>query len=139
MDFKNIIREWLNSFKRDKQKLETKIITYNAIETNIPGEPVQYDRDKLSATNKVNSVVESKAILLAELSNDIECIEYKKAFLEDRLKELNMVEQQVITYRYMVDEYMTWRDISRLVGRTERQCINIRDRAIDKMDKNIID
>jgi DNA-directed RNA polymerase specialized sigma subunit len=134
VDFKNIIREWLNSFKRDKQKLETKIITYNAIETNIPGEPVQYDRDKLSATNKVNSVVESKAILLAELSEEIERIEYKRAFITEGLDKLTNVEQQVIRYRYIEDEYMTWRDISRVVGRSQRQCMSIRDRAIEKMD-----
>jgi DNA-directed RNA polymerase specialized sigma subunit len=134
VDFKNIIREWLNSFKRDKQKLETKIITYNAIETNIPGDAIQYDRDKLSATNKINSVVESKAILLAELSEEIERIEYKRAFITEGLDKLTNVEQQVIRYRYIEDEYMTWRDISKLVGRSQRQCMTIRDRAIEKMD-----
>jgi DNA-directed RNA polymerase specialized sigma subunit len=78
--------------------------------------------------------VESKAILLAELSEEIERIEYKRAFITEGLDKLTNVEQQVIRYRYIDDEYMTWRDISKLVGRSQRQCMTIRDRAIEKMD-----
>lgn len=137
MDWRNIIIEWLSNFKRDEIKLKSKVIAYKAIEANIPGEPVRYDKDKLSPTHKVNSMVEYKAIALAELAKEIESIEYRRAFIEDKLSGLKDIEKQVIEYRYMVDEYMTWRDISNKVDRTERQCINIRDKAIEKMEKNI--
>lgn len=137
MDYMKIIKEWLTTFIRDKQKLNDRIISYNAIESNIYGGPIQYDQEKLSATNKISSSVETNAIMLATIAGDIERLEYRQAFVLNAIDKLSAIEKQVIEYRYMHEEYMTWREIGDLVNRTERQCINIRDRAVEKMERNI--
>lgn len=137
MDYIQLITQWLSGFRRDQQRLKEKITKYKMIESNIEGGPVVYDREKLSPTNKINSVVESKAIVLAELASDIKKIEYRQEFIQDALVKLKPIEQQVLIHKYIVADNSTWRDVSEAVDRTERQCINIRNRALEKIERNM--
>jgi RinA family phage transcriptional activator len=137
MGYLKIIKEWLNNYTRSQETLIQKKIRYKAIEVSIPGEPIQYDREKLSKTNVIHSEVESKAILLAELSKDIEKIESAQKFIDLALTKLNPIEKQVLEHRYINSDYMTWREVSERVNRTERQCISIRNRAVEKIEREL--
>lgn len=137
MDYIQLITTWFSGFRRDQQRLKEKITKYKMIESNIPGGPITYDKEKLSKTNKINSAVESKAIVLAELASDIKKIEYRQQFIQDALTKLKPIEQQVLIHKYIINDNSTWRDVSQAVDRTERQCINIRNRAIDKIERNM--
>jgi hypothetical protein len=137
VDYIQLITNWLTGFRRDQQRLKEKITKYKMIESNIEGGPVQYDREKLSATNKVNSVVETKAMALAELSSDIKKIEYRQEFIQNALVKLKPIEQQVLIHKYLHGDYKTWREVGETVDRTDRQCINIKNKAIEKIERDM--
>lgn len=135
MDYIKIIYNWLGNYRRNQEQLKSKKLRYKDIESNIPGEPISYDKERLSPTNVIHSAVENKAIALAELAEDIKRMENTQEFIHNAICNLKPIERQVIAYKYMVEEPMTWRDISDKVERSERQCINIRNKAVEKMER----
>lgn len=137
MDYNQLIRYWLDNFIKDNTRLTQLVIKYKEIERDIPGGPVVYDKDKLSPTYVINSTVESQAIMLAEIKSEIKRIRYRLGFLRDDIDKLSLIEQRVIRLRYIHDMHMTWREISKMVGKSDRQCRTIRDRAVEKMEKNM--
>lgn len=137
MDYIQLIATWLSGFRNDSQKLKEKTTRYKMLESNIEGGPVQYDREKLSPTNKVNSIVETKAMALAELSSEIDKIKFRQEFICDAVAKLKPIEQQVLIHKYLHGDYKTWREVGEAVDRTDRQCINIKNRAIDRIERNM--
>lgn len=137
MDYNQLIRYWLDNFIKDNTRLTQLVTKYKELERDIPGGPVQYDKDKLSPTYVINSTVESQAIMLAEINSEIKRIRYRLGFLMDEIDKLSEIEQRVIRLKYINDGYLTWREISKMVGKSDRQCSTIRDRAVEKMEKNI--
>lgn len=138
MDYIQLIATWLSGFRNDSQKLKEKTTRYKMLESNIEGGPISYDHEKLSPTNKINSVVESKAIVLAELASEIDKIKFRQEFILDAVAKLKPIEQQVLIHKYLHGDYKTWIEVGEAVDRSDRQCMNIRNRAIDKIERNML-
>lgn len=136
MSYLKMVSNWLTDYLQNCRTLKEKQIRYHELE-NINPDTIDMSREKLSGTNKIYSSVENKAIALAELNKDIKQLQSKKDFLDFSFTKLSNIEKQVIGHRYISPELLTWSDISKRVNRSERQCLNIRDRAIEKIERDL--
>lgn len=127
---------WLSDYVRNAQRLKEKQQRYNELEKISP-ERVNLQHEKLSGTNKIHNPTETRALMLAELKGDIERLQNSKEFIDYSITKLKPLEQQVIIQRYLNPEPLSWSDISKRVDRSERQCITIRNRAIEKIEREL--
>jgi hypothetical protein len=136
MIYLKVVSLWLSNYIQSTKSLKEKRLRYKQLE-NISPEQINLTHEKLSGTNKLYNPTENKAIALAELKGDIERLENNKEFIDYAITKLKPIEKSVIEHRYINHECLTWSDISKRVQRTERQCISIRNRAIEKIEREL--
>lgn len=143
MDYTNIIETWLKEYNNMKLQLASLKALYSDTERGIKeGHAIDYSKDKLSNSYKINSEVENIALELALISSRIEHLTNKLDILDKAIEKLSVKEIQIIKLRYIeqkriryTDQWRkyTWWEISNMVGYAESWCKKIRKSAIDKM------
>lgn len=136
MVYLKTISVWLSDYVRNAQRLKEKQQRYKELE-NISPEQINLKHEKLSGTNKIHNPTENRALMLAELKGDIERLQNSKEFIDYSITKLKPLEQKVIMERYLNPEPLSWSDISKRVDRSERQCITIRNKAIEKIEREL--
>ena len=138
MDYKRVVEKWLRDYSEMVIQLDSCKVLYADIEFHVKnGDPVQYDKDKLSGTNKFNSQVENEAIQLATLKTKINHLENKILVVDQGVKQLSEKERKVIELRYMRlnrwERQMTWVQIAYEIKYDVSWLKELRNRAIDTL------
>ena len=138
MDYKKVIETWLRDYNEINIQLESYKMLYEEIELHVKnGDPVQYDQDKLSGTNKFNSQVENEAIQLATLKTTINHLENRRLVVDQGVKQLEDKERQIIELRYMKlnrwERQLTWLQISYEMKYDVSWLRELRNRAINSL------
>jgi DNA-directed RNA polymerase specialized sigma subunit len=138
MDYKKVIETWLRDYNEINIQLESYKMLYEEIELHVKnGDPVQYDQDKLSGTNKFNSQVENEAIQLATLKTTINHLENRRLVVDQGVKQLEDKERRIIELRYMKlnrwERQLTWLQISCEMKYDVSWLRELRNRAINSL------
>jgi len=138
MDYKKVIETWLRDYNEINIQLESYKMLYEEIELHVKnGDPVQYDQDKLSGTNKFNSQVENEAIQLATLKTTINHLENRRLVVDQGVKQLEDKERRIIELRYMKlnrwERQLTWLQISYEMKYDVSWLRELRNRAINSL------
>lgn len=147
MNYTTILENWLKEYNTMKLQLASLKELYADTEKGISeGHAIDYSKDKLSQSYKINSEVENIALELVLIRNKIDHLTNKIEVIENGIEGLSTKEKRIIELRYIdrkrikyTDQYRnyTWREISEMVGYYERHCRRIKDEGIAKLVKNM--
>ena len=133
------IKKYLNRAYKCTRKKEMLEREYKQKQREVDNISVCYDEIK---TNNINSKVESKALELIKLKNDIDLhnIEIDRLRKEiecviDKLEDEN--HKKILKLRYL--EYRKWRSIAEILGYTERHTGRLYNKALEEIEKIIKD
>jgi DNA-directed RNA polymerase specialized sigma24 family protein len=130
-DKEQTIAEWLRDYKAYKEGIKNlKILAYDIAEE---GMGIEYDKDSVSPTNKLNSIVENKVIKLDKLHIEkrIKAMSNVLQAIDKSLDSLNDIEREVIKNRCINGLY--YYEFCYKIGSSERTAKRIKKAALKKM------
>ncbi|GKX29026.1 hypothetical protein SH1V18_15060 [Vallitalea longa] len=123
-----IIEEALNNYNYYKKMIRA----YNMLlQQNNTIKGIAYDSEKTKATNKFHSDVEARVLKKEELQTRVQKLQNTINNIDIALSTLDNDSSTILKKYYIEDE--SWVAISQDIHMSERQCMRIRDHAIDKM------
>ncbi|MCT4543280.1 MAG: hypothetical protein N4A63_07045 [Vallitalea sp.] len=103
----------------------------NRLEQDNTIKGISYDKEKTQATNKFHSDVETNVLKNEELQYRIDSLQNTINNIDNALNLLDG-DERIVLQKYYINN-LSWVAITQQVHISRRQCIRIRDDAIDKM------
>ena len=99
---------------------------------------MKYDFEKTSQTHNISSSVESEVITIEKrkehIQKEIAIAKYTIRKIDNAVESLGYLEKRIIMLKYLNDERLTWKQISRIVRYSWEYCRkDVRNQALEKI------